>query len=78
LDDYARLFPSHLPHGVKGVFADKETENFFMATDGKGVFKIAAVEYKAFDSHRDLLGAFARRKNNQLLTQNQEYALETL
>jgi hypothetical protein len=72
------IMPDFFLHTCHTVFAAKETENFFMATDGKGVFKIAAVEYKAFDSQRNLLVSFAGIKNNQLLTQNQEYALETL
>lgn len=53
--------------------------NYSMATDGKGVFKIASVETTSgFNSYRDLFGAFEGIKNKNLLTQHQEYALETL
>lgn len=78
LDDYARLFPSHLPHGVKGVFAAKETDDFFMATDGKGTFHFSEIEHNGFNSKTDLLTGFSSIKSGKPLTQNQEYALECL
>ncbi len=79
LTEYAKIFPEHLPHGVKGVFAAKETDDFFMATDGKGIFWFSEIETReGFNSHKDLTGAFSAIKHSEIMTQHQEYALETL
>ncbi len=76
--EYHRLYPEHLPHGVKGVLPADKTDDFFMATDGKGLFWFAEMEYKGFNSRTDLLGGFAAIKAGNDLTRNEEYALEML
>ncbi len=76
--EYHRLYPEHLPHGVKGVLPADKTDDFFMATDGKGLFWFAEMEYKGFNSRTDLLGGFAAIKAGNDLTRNEEYALESL
>lgn len=62
LTEYARIYPEHLPYGVNSVLTAKVTDDFFMATDGKGVFKFAELEYKGFNSRIDLLQGLANIK----------------
>ncbi len=69
LTEYARIYPEHLPYGVKSVLTAKATDDFFMATDGKGIFKFAEVEYKGFNSRIDLLQGLANIKNGKPLTE---------
>jgi len=78
LTEYARIFPEHLPYGVKAVLAAEVTDDFFMATDGKGVFKFAEVEHNGFNSRTDLLGGLSAIKDGQPLTEHHEYAIESL
>ena len=78
LAEYARLYPEHLPYGVKAVLTADVTDDFFMATDGKGVFKFAEVEHNGFNSRTDLLGGLSAIKNGQPLTEHHEYAIESL
>jgi len=78
LTEYARLYPEHLPYGVKAVLATEVTDDFFMATDGKGVFKFAEVEHNGFNSRTDLLGGLSAIKTGSPLTEHHEYAIESL
>lgn len=78
LTEYARLYPEHLPYGVKAVLAAEITDDFFMATDGKGVFKFAEVEHNGFNSRTDLLAGLKAIKDGKSLTQHHEYAIESL
>lgn len=78
LTEYARIYPEHLPYGVKSVLPAEVTDDFFMATDGKGVFKFAEVEHNSFNSRTDLLGGLTAIKDGRPLTEHHEYAIESL
>lgn len=78
LTEYARIYPEHLPHGVKSVLPAKVTDDFFMATDGKGVFKFAEIEHKGFNSRLDLLQGLDNIRLGKPLTEHHEYAIESL
>ncbi len=78
LTEYARIYPEHLPYGVKSVLPAEVTDDFFMATDGKGVFKFAEVEYKGFNSRLDLLQGLENIRLSKPLTEHHEYAIESL
>jgi hypothetical protein len=60
------------------VRAGGPDDDFYMATDGQGGFWFREIEHQAFNSRRDLFGAFARCASGQALTREEEYALESL
>jgi hypothetical protein len=78
LQEYAYRLPGDLPHGVKFVRAGGPDDDFYMATDGRGSFWFRHVVYQGFNSQRDLFGAMACCATRQPMTQEQEYALESL
>jgi SPP1 gp7 family putative phage head morphogenesis protein len=79
LTDYAKIYPEHLPHGVKAILPASNVDDFFMATDGKGVFKIANIEtVEGFKPAVHLIEGLQAINQGKLLTQNNEYGIENL
>jgi hypothetical protein len=72
-------FNDEFMRGFVGMEAAPIGEAYFMSTNIKGkIFVNFALSRDGFDAGTSLVNAFEKLKNNQLLTENEEYAIEIL